>query len=36
LELIQLYQMGWATLQELINGIQREHKREAGRNKRTA
>jgi hypothetical protein len=34
LELIQLYQLGWATLQELINGIQREQQREATRKKR--
>jgi hypothetical protein len=36
LELIQLYQMGWATLAELLAGIQREHQREAIRKKRTA
>jgi len=36
LELIQLYQLGWATLQELIQGIQREQQREAARKTRTA
>jgi hypothetical protein len=36
LELIQLYQAGWATVQELMEGIKREQKREATRKKRTA
>jgi hypothetical protein len=36
LELIQLYQLGWATLEELIKGINREQQREATRKKRGA
>lgn len=36
LELIQFYQLGWASLKELINGIQREQQREATRKKRAA
>ena len=34
LELLQLYQMGWASLEELINGINREQQRESKRKKR--
>ena len=35
LELIQLYQLGWATLDELLAGLKREQQREANRKKST-
>lgn len=35
LELIQLHQLGWATLEELLSGLEREQARAERRNKKT-